>query len=45
MDAQIGEQALRESDLLAFELAVKLGKPGAIMCAYNKVNGEHSCNK
>ena len=42
-DARIGEQALRESDLLAFELAIARGKPGSVMCAYNKVNGDWAC--
>ena len=43
VDAQIGEQALRESDLLAFELAIERGNPGSVMCAYNKVNGDWAC--
>ncbi|MHB8283130.1 MAG: beta-glucosidase family protein [Caulobacteraceae bacterium] len=32
--------ALRESDLLAFEIAIETGKPGAVMPGYNLVNGE-----
>ena len=40
VDAQIDEAALRESDLLAFQIAIEDGDPGSIMCAYNKVNGE-----
>ena len=39
-DARIAQDALRESDLLAFEIAIERGKPGAVMCAYNRVNGE-----
>jgi len=39
MDAQIEEAAFRESDLLAFEIAIELGQPGSVMAAYNKVNG------
>jgi len=39
----IDEGALRESDLLAFELAIEGGHPGSIMCAYNKVNGQYAC--
>jgi len=39
----IDEAALRESDLLAFELALEAGRPGSIMCAYNKVNGDYAC--
>ncbi len=43
LDARIDEAALRESDLLAFEIAIERGRPGAVMCAYNKVNGVYSC--
>ena len=39
LDARIGEAALRESDLLAFEIAIERGRPGSVMAAYNKVNG------
>jgi hypothetical protein len=39
----IAEGALRESDLLAFEIAIEQGDPGAIMCAYNATNGAQSC--
>lgn len=39
-DSRISESALRESDLLAFELAIDIGKPGAVMPGYNLVNGE-----
>lgn len=41
--ARIGRAAARESDLLGFEIALERGRPGAIMCAYNRVNGEYSC--
>lgn len=43
LDAQIGEAALRESDLLAFQKVIEIADPGAIMCAYNKVNSEYAC--
>jgi beta-glucosidase len=43
LDARIDKAALRESDLLAFNIAVERGNPGSVMCAYNKVNGEHAC--
>ncbi|MEI7035421.1 beta-glucosidase family protein [Fulvimonas yonginensis] len=43
IDVRIGERAMRESDLLAFELAIERGRPGAVMCAYNKVNGDWAC--
>lgn len=43
LDARIDEAGLRESDLLAFEIAIETGRPGAVMCAYNKVNGVYAC--
>ncbi|NML18823.1 glycosyl hydrolase [Azohydromonas sp. G-1-1-14] len=39
----VDRQVLRELYLLPFEMAVKDGKPGSIMCAYNYVNGAQSC--
>jgi len=43
IDVRIGERAMRESDLLAFELAIARGRPGSVMCSYNKVNGDWAC--
>lgn len=42
-NAEIGEAAFRESDGLAFEIALQTGQPGAVMCAYNQVNGHYAC--
>lgn len=42
-NATIDEAAHRESDLLAFQIAIEGGQPGSIMCAYNLVNGDKSC--
>lgn len=42
-DVQIDPAAARMSDLLAFQLAIERGDPGSVMCAYNKVNGDFSC--
>jgi beta-glucosidase len=39
----VEEGALRESDLLAFQIAFERGSPGATMCAYNRVNGPYAC--
>ena len=39
----IGKRAMRESDLLAFEIGVEIGQPGAVMCSYNAVNGDFAC--
>lgn len=43
LDARIDLAAARESDLLAFELAIERGRPGAVMCAYNLIGGVHAC--
>ncbi|MGZ6038808.1 MAG: beta-glucosidase [Phenylobacterium sp.] len=43
LDAQIEEAAFRESDLLAFEIAIGAGHPGSLMCAYNRVGGTYAC--
>ena len=43
LSSDVGGGAMRESDLLAFELAFEVGHPGAVMCAYNRVNGIHAC--
>ena len=43
VDVHIGERAMRESDLLAFQIGVKVGKPNAVMCSYNGVNGDYAC--
>ncbi|TAL01200.1 MAG: glycoside hydrolase family 3 protein, partial [Rhodospirillaceae bacterium] len=43
VNARIDEGALRESDLLAFELAIESGHPGSVMCSYNLINGQYAC--
>ena len=40
---EMDEKALRESDLLAFQIAIERSDPGAVMCAYNKIYGVHAC--
>ena len=34
---------MRETDLLAFEIGLRTGDISAVMCAYNRVNGDYSC--
>lgn len=43
VDSIIGKRAMRESDLLAFEIGVGIADPGAVMCSYNAVNGVFAC--
>lgn len=40
VSSDLSEAAMRESDLLAFEIANEVGQPGAVMPGYNLVNGE-----
>lgn len=39
----LGKRAARETDLLAFEIAIEEGQPGMVMCSYNKLNGDWAC--
>jgi beta-glucosidase len=43
LSARMDEAAIRETDLLAFELAIETGHPGSVMCAYNRVGGTYAC--
>lgn len=39
----IGKRAMRESDLLAFQIGIQIADPAAVMCSYNAVNGNYAC--
>lgn len=43
VNANIDKRSMRESDLLAFEIALDISHAGAVMCAYNRVNGDYAC--
>lgn len=43
LDVTISAKAMRQSDLLAFELAIEKGSPGSVMCSYNLINGRWGC--
>ena len=43
INAVIDERALREADLLPFEIGIKESGVGSVMCAYNRVNGVYAC--
>ncbi|MGA2117152.1 MAG: glycoside hydrolase family 3 C-terminal domain-containing protein [Bryobacteraceae bacterium] len=42
-NVRLGKRAMRETDLLAFEIAVSEGQPAMVMCSYNRVNGDWAC--
>lgn len=43
LNANIDRAAARESDLLAFEIAIAIGHPGSVMCSYNRINSVYAC--
>ena len=43
VNVNIDKRAARESDLLAFEIGVQESNVGAVMCSYNRVNGDYAC--
>jgi beta-glucosidase len=43
VNAVISKRAMRESDLLAFQIGIEIGDPAAVMCSYNAVNGDFAC--
>jgi beta-glucosidase len=42
-NSRLSDAAAHDSDLLAFKIAIEIGQPGAVMCAYNRYNGPHAC--
>ena len=43
VNVNIDTRSMRESDLLAFEIGVLKANPAAVMCSYNRVNGDYAC--
>ncbi len=43
VNAIISKRAMRETDLLAFQIGVRDAQPGAVMCSYNRINGDYAC--
>lgn len=40
VNVNIDRRSMRESDLLAFEIGLRESNAGAVMCSYNRVNGD-----
>jgi beta-glucosidase len=43
VNSVISKRAIQESDLLAFHIAISIANPGAVMCSYNRINGDFGC--
>ena len=39
----ISKRAMQESDMLAFHIAISIADPGAVMCSYDRINGDFGC--
>jgi beta-glucosidase len=43
LNVVMDKRTMRETDLLAFEIALKIAEPAGVMCSYNKLNGDYAC--
>jgi len=43
VNVNIDKRSMRESDLLAFEIGLQQSDAAAVMCSYNRVNGDYAC--
>ena len=43
VSSNIDKRSLRETDLLAFEIAIERSHVGTVMCSYNRVNRVYAC--
>jgi len=43
VNVNIDQRSARESDLLAFEIGLQESDAAAVMCSYNRVNGDYAC--
>lgn len=43
VNVNIDKRSMRESDLLAFEIGLTESHAAAVMCSYNRVNGDYAC--
>jgi len=43
VNVNIDQRTMRESDLLAFEIGIRESDVAAVMCSYNRLNGDYAC--
>ena len=43
VNVNIDQRSMRESDLLAFEIGIRESDVAAVMCSYNRINGDYAC--
>jgi beta-glucosidase len=43
VNVNVDERAMRETDLLAFQIGLRESNAAAVMCSYNRVNGDYAC--
>jgi beta-glucosidase len=43
VNSVISKRSMQESDLLAFHFAISIANPSAVMCSYNRINGDFGC--
>ena len=43
VNVNVDERAMRETDLLAFEIGLRESDAAAVMCSYNRVNSDYAC--
>ncbi len=43
LNVRLDKRSMRETDLLAFQIAIKIAEPAGVMCSYNKVDGDWAC--
>ena len=43
VNVNVDKRSMRETDLLAFQIALGISDAGGVMCSYNRVNGDYAC--
>jgi beta-glucosidase len=43
VNVNIDQRAMRETDLLSFQIGIRESNAAAVMCSYNRVNGDYAC--